>query len=289
MESVNFVAGIVTYNPNLNILKQNISAVSKQVSKLYIVDNHSSNINSIKDVVADYDKVELIVRNDNEGIAKALNILCRKGYSIGASWILTLDQDTIIPSNLIEEYSMYISYPDVGLIGCHIVDRNIEGQLLSVSENDYPRTIITSGSFTNLSVWNKIDGFCEKLFIDGVDHEYCFKLRLYGFKILRIANVNINHAVGKSKLVNFRSQKMQLYGESPLRYYYMHRNNMYLLREYRNFFLEPYKYGIISYIYSTLVYIYLMLKYEDSGLLKLRMIIKGYIHGIMNRYGKYER
>lgn len=289
METVNIVAGIVTYNPDLGILKQNISAVSKQVDLVFIVDNHSSNINRIKDVVANFDNVELILRDENEGIARALNILCDKGCSVGASWILTLDQDTIIPSNLIMEYSKFLSVPNIGLIGCHIVDRNIDSQQLDVSTNDYPNTLITSGSFTNLSVWNRIGGFCEKLFIDGVDHAYCFNLRKNGFKILRLANVKINHAIGKSKLVNFNKKQMQLYGESPLRYYYMYRNNIYLLREYNDYFLEPYKYGIISYVYSTVVYLYLMLRYEDSGLLKLCMIIKGCIHGIMGRYGKYER
>ena len=175
------------------------------------------------------------------------------------------------------------------MIGCHIEDRNIECQQVSATINDYPRTIITSGSFTNLSIWNKIGGFCDKLFIDGVDHEYCFKLRRHGFKILRLASVKINHAIGNSKLVNFRKKPMQLYGESPLRYYYMCRNNIYLIKEYKDYFFEPYKYGFISYLYASFVYVVLMLRYEDSGFVKLRMIFKGVVHGIIGKYGKYAR
>lgn len=282
------IAGIVTYNPNIDVLECNLSAVSVQVEQVLIVDNNSNNITDINNLAIRYDNVVLIKLTENKGIAKALNILCDRGLNCGANWLLTLDQDTIIPSNLIREYSYYVDDRCIGLIGCHINDRNIHEQNLFEQANDTPNTLITSGTLTNLSVWKKLDGFCEKLFIDGVDFEYCYRLKKNHFKILRVGNVQINHAVGNSKLITIKNKYFQLYGESPMRYYYIFRNDIYLIRHYKEFFLEPYGNSLCKYIRIKLLYVVLMLKYEDRGFTKLKMIIKGVFHGLMNRYGKYE-
>lgn len=48
---------------------------------------------------------------------------------------------------------------------------------------------ITSASCTNLAVWKEVGGFDERLFIDLVDNEFCKRLIVSGYKILRLNNL----------------------------------------------------------------------------------------------------
>ena len=46
------IAGIVTYNPDINRLCKNLDAIKNQVSCIVIVDNASINIEEIKNLIA---------------------------------------------------------------------------------------------------------------------------------------------------------------------------------------------------------------------------------------------
>jgi len=57
-----------------------------------------------------------------------------------------------------------------------------------------------------------VGGFEEKLFIDFVDHEYCFKIKMAGHRILQTSSSILLHRIGEAKLeklglfVNLRNQ-----------------------------------------------------------------------------------
>ena len=91
------VAGIVTFNPEINCLDNNISSIYNQVDEIYIVDNGSDNWEEIKKLINNYKKIMIKRLYINQGIAKALNELCSMAIVNGYDWILTLDQDTICP------------------------------------------------------------------------------------------------------------------------------------------------------------------------------------------------
>ena len=92
-------AGIVTYNPDIDRLRENVEAVLPQVEYLYIIDNNSGNFSDWKNIF-DENKVGLTKLNLNVGIAKALNILMDKAGNDGYEWVLTLDDDSVIAENL---------------------------------------------------------------------------------------------------------------------------------------------------------------------------------------------
>ena len=50
---MNICAGIVTYNPNITILKKCIESVEGQVDKIVIVDNDSKNRMLIENIICD--------------------------------------------------------------------------------------------------------------------------------------------------------------------------------------------------------------------------------------------
>lgn len=163
-------AGIVSFNPNITRLKENINSIRPQVESMLIVDNGSDNVEEIESVCRKNDCI-LIKNGKNKGIAYALNRICGFYYSKEFDWVITLDQDSVSPENLIFELSKNIS-ENVGAAGPKIVYRNNEKYAPENHKNlEAVDWIITSASLTNLAAWKKTGGFDEKLFIDGVDKE----------------------------------------------------------------------------------------------------------------------
>ena len=281
------LAGIVTFNPDLDLLKNNIDSVLPQVDSLVIVDNHSENIHDIRKLCTD--KVHIISNESNRGIAYALNKEFFYAMENGHKWVLTLDQDTVVPSNILSEYKKYYELDKIGMLSCRIQDRNLFiNQTESIVDSEYISDCITSGSLLKVDAWNKVKGFCDEMFIDAVDHDMCFSLIEQGYKILRVNSVILNHAVGESKFIVSFGKRYQLYNESPLRNYYQFRNSIYLLKRHKRMVLSNYKYGLLGFVLSRIVRAYLIVRYEEDSLHKLCMIIKGTWHGLIGKYGKYK-
>ena len=84
------VAGVVFYNPDIERLKKNITAVAPQVDEV-VVDNSSSNIKDVQQLLCLYDNVTVPNNKRNMGIAKALNQLFEYARIHSYEWVLTLD------------------------------------------------------------------------------------------------------------------------------------------------------------------------------------------------------
>ena len=104
------VAGIISFNPEIKRLKENICAITNQCDCLYLIDNGSGNINDVIELLnkINDEKITLIRNNKNKGIARALNQLCEIALGNGYEWIITLDQDSVCPLNLTAQYKKYI-------------------------------------------------------------------------------------------------------------------------------------------------------------------------------------
>lgn len=184
-----FAAGIVSYNPDIKRFKENIDSILSQVDKLIIIENGSKDSEEIIKIIKSYDenRIKLVVNSKNMGIAKALNQIMVCAEKANYEWVITLDQDSVCPENLVKEYSKYIEEDNVAIICPQIQDRR--RKYLELEETEGVSEIdmcITSASCTNVKIWRAVKGFDSKLFIDLVDNEYCKKIRLYGYKILRL-------------------------------------------------------------------------------------------------------
>lgn len=272
-------AGIVLYNPDLQRLKMNIDALIMECAfqNIIIVDNGSSNVNEINRFLSDYDIVRYIRNQANKGIACALNQICMEVWLCGGEWCLTLDQDSVISSGLINEYMKYVSYENVGLISCRIEDRNF-GRMYTKSDVGYEfiKSCITSSSFISMRIWEKVGGFNEDLFIDGVDFDYCIRLVKANYKILRTNNVALIHEVGHGRRVTLLGHTALVLNHVPWRYYYIARNYLFL--------------GIchgqkLKWSIEVFKRILLVLIYERDKCSKLSYMIKGINHAIKGHLG----
>lgn len=221
------VAGIVTYNPDLDRLRENVESISSQVEKVIIFDNGSKNQEEIKKIHKD--EVVLITSPENIGIAAALNRLMQRSRDLGATWMLSLDQDSVCPDSFCVEMSHYLERePDFGIVAPVIVDRNI-GIVGHNPDKEYEsvRTCITSGAFTKIKVWKEIGGYDESMFIDSVDFEFCYRVRQAGYKVVQVRDVQLLHEIGKSEKRKFIFWTVDVKNHTAFRKYYIARNNVY--------------------------------------------------------------
>ena len=95
--------------------------------------------------------------------------------------------------------------------------------------------VITSGALLNLDIWKKLGGFDQKLFIDEVDHEYCYRAKQQGFEIKQFKNIYFEHQFGKSKIAGYFGliAKKSRIIHSPVRVYFMVRNYLYIRKKYK--------------------------------------------------------
>ena len=229
------IAGIVIHNPDLHRLQQNISKIAPQVDKVVIQNNGIVNEEDFIRLVKSYDNISIIGNGENIGIAAALNNIAEYGYEHGAEWVLTLDQDSICGKELILNYEKYIEKEDVGLITCTITDRNFEyNKGKNVIGEKYINNCITSGSYMRLTSWKELGGFDEKLFIDHVDTDYCYRLGISGWKILQIEYNGLLHEVGSNtSRKKFFQKEFVVFNHSPFRCYYLIRNQIYFARKHK--------------------------------------------------------
>ncbi|MBQ8989643.1 MAG: glycosyltransferase [Prevotella sp.] len=224
--------GIVTYQPDLQRLQENVAAAAAQAGAghVIIVDNGSDNLSDIRAIA----NTVLIENGENLGIAHALNQLCRKAQGLGYEWIVTLDQDSVMQSDTLSEFARYTDKKDIGIICPRIEDRHIGRQYArSDHGTEYIRHCITSGNLIRLQAWEAVGGFTDELFIDGVDFDFCLKLHEGGWQILRTNNVCLIQEMGHGHRIPLPfHHQISILNHSPQRLYYIARNYLYIGRRY---------------------------------------------------------
>ena len=94
------VAGIVVHNPDKERIKECIYAILPQVDELILFLNSST-------FVYGNEKIISLGDGKNKGVACALNRIMERAMRDGAEWCLLLDQDTIVPYNIVEKYEKH--------------------------------------------------------------------------------------------------------------------------------------------------------------------------------------
>lgn len=235
-----YCAGIVTYNPNLNLLNNCVISIASQIDYLIIVDNGSKNENEIVGMLNTLPyKIEFLPLHSNKGIAYALNCIGKYAKTQDCEWFVTLDQDSVCPPNMIQAYALYENVKGVGMI-CPYIQQRIhkEEPLNFVSKYEYIQIAITSGSMLKVAAWEDVNGFWNDLFIDRVDDDICLALRDKGWKILQTFEVILNHEIGHPKLHAFVNRHYYTDSYPNFRYYYIGRNTVVICKYYRDL---PYK------------------------------------------------
>lgn len=264
------LAGITIFNPDIEMLKKNIAAITEQVDGLICVDNGSTEIEVIeKEIQNEFPMVEIIKNHANLGIATALNQMFDYAKTHEFQWVLTLDQDSVCPDNLMTEYKRYMDIENLGSLCPVICNRNYENREVLDGEYTLMDKCITSASLTPVHVWEAVGGFLEELFIDFVDHDFSAKLIEQGYKIVRINSVLLEHEIGQGRDVCFFGKKITVLNHSPFRKYYMVRNAVYYMKQHK---------VVINVTTEKLKLMFLFIKtglYENHRKEKLKEMFRG--------------
>ena len=281
------LAGIVLYNPDLQRLRENISAIRPQVDEIIFVDNGSAQIGKIREELAlqGLDTGSCLIENGcNLGIAAALNQILAYAGRNGFEWFITMDQDSVCEPGLVDKYRGYADLPDAGILTCRIVDRNFveKPRLEAIDQPVEIDSCITSASFCNEKAVREVGGFDEKMFIDSVDFEICVNLRNHGYKVYRVPFTGLLHEVGHGKNVRLFLKKQVVYNHSALRNYYIARNHLYMAKKY------PQEFPILKMYLKELETRLLILLYENDKRKKLRARRQGFRDARKGKMGKCE-
>ena len=241
----NIWASIVLYNPTIDMLRRNLEAALKQVYGVVMVDNGSKNRDEIEKLLQEEnnERIKVIWNGENKGIAAALNSAVQFALDQKTHWLLTLDQDSVIPEGMVESYRKYTTVEKAGQLSCVFYDPQYPDYPLAKSDplsskdldSEYAECYgcITSGCLMNVDIAKEIGMFDERLFIDSVDHDYSFRMRKYGYKVIRVNCVHMEHHLGNGKKKRFLFYTYMDYQYSPMRLFYQSRNGVYMLRTYK--------------------------------------------------------
>lgn len=141
--------------------------------------------------------------------------------------------------------------------------------------------VITSGALYRMGVYEKIGVFQSDFFIDYVDIEYCLRAKMHGYEILVNCDAHLIHRLGKrqKRVIMGRAEYPRFH--SPLRWYYLSRNRIAMLRKYAIRFPHWFMYELGNLVYGFLRMILL----EDQRREKIGAFLRGTWDGMHGRLG----
>jgi len=224
---VKVCAIIVTYNPNFQEFYEYYKQNVKEVDYTIIVDNSENSVvrKKIKKISTEI-FTEVIQLDSNRGIAYAQNIGVHKAEELNEfTFVLFLDQDSLLQKGMISIYSKYYeklkNQYKIAALGVSNTQK-LNSDYFEVNQ------IISSGTFTPLSVFQDIGYFNEDLFIDFVEYDWCWRAKAKGYEIFSIRECKLlthMHGDGKVNILGIPMVK-----PSSIRLYYQYRNLLILLK-----------------------------------------------------------
>lgn len=249
----------VWFNPaslkNQNAIA-NIMSYADFCDVVIIVDNSKNDNSNLIPIKSSY--IYLSNKN-NGGIAGALNLGILTAQSKGCDFVLTMDQDSWFSNgkanmyiqnvekhlNVAKVFSLKLEYNDsksgallkwpteyipksLKRFIKHSLLRKKIPQKKEIQEHEYVTQAYTSGTISEIKLWEAIGKYDEFLFIDEVDFDFCNKVLLHNEKILKFNNCTMNHSLGTKYRTLFPKC---YYTKNKKRFYYIIRNKY--IQEFR--------------------------------------------------------
>lgn len=283
-------AVVVLYNPDVGQTERSIQSLLSQVDCIYIADNSDTPSFRLKDSKIVYNPL-----CHNIGIAAAQNIGIRFFVDNGYDFVLFSDQDSTPQDGLVESLAAaYMRLKDVipiSAIGPMPVNRKtgtpyIYKQCIIGKDNicgmDYymMHSIISSYSLVPVKNFNTVGMMDERLFIDFVDQQWCWRAAYYnGMTCILVPGISITHELGVSKKFLGRGISVS----TPFRMYFQTRNLLWLSKE--TYTPRYWKRMNIRKFFPKIIYYSL---FSKTRMAYIRRILKGLTDGLTKRL-RYEQ
>lgn len=261
MSHFKFCVGVIWFNPDKKAVLR-IKELSNIFDKVFIYDNSpNSNIS----LVPKKENVYYLFNGKNDAIAIAFNQIVKKANEY--DFLFALDQDTEIHASQIIRLKDYVDQFYKKNIGIYCPDIYFNKKKISDNSIEDIDFAITSCSMINISIFNKIGGYDENIFLDGVDRDFCFRLRNSGYRIRKVGLIKVRQHLG-----NDRKSILGVYEHSALRNYYIAYNRRYFINKFPNYFKNWNK---VKYLYlSEGKQLLNVTFFEKNKISKIRNILK---------------
>lgn len=208
------------------------------VEHLIVIDNNPQPGGALADLLGNVPGnggLQLIHHGNIDGLAGALNTGIEAAIGTGARTITLLDQDSLISPDHLSRLAADL--PRAPLSPCLIgpcvwdLDRGTPHTPWPPAQPFTPtRLLLSSGTTFAAEDWPRLGMFPQHLFIDYLDHYWCFRARTRGFQLYLDGAALLFQSFGEPHPNRLcRRLGMQLY--SPLRHYTSLRNLLWLVQQ----------------------------------------------------------
>lgn len=285
-------AVIVTFNPDINIVTSNIHSLlaSHVITAIHIVDNTPGRA-SLSHFCGSNVFVHFL--GENKGIATAQNVGIQAALDVDAEYIVLFDQDSVLEVDLVPNLLSAIQQTklqgiNIACLGPRPLDvfsgkkyRPVVQKEHSISANvTICSQIIASGKLIDASALKDIGLMEDSLFIDGVDHEWCWRARKHGYVVAIAENAVMMHTLGDAR-EKFMGLSYKV--GSAIRMYYQFRNVIILSRrEYVPLYWK------VRNILGMLFRFYVFGFNRADSSIRRQYMLQGVVDGIKRRVGPYQ-
>ena len=202
------IAGIVVlYEPDMERLYR-ISGYCDKVDHLFIIDNSKEDNfdnanNAFHKDIQRYDNSRISKEityyhcQKNIGLCAALNFGMNAVREFGCDWSLLMDDDSTFGTNVVKAYTDLLNSSDIAVLApVHLHDRSRAKTYDGIKEIKWA---MTSGCLYNNEIFNKLGGFMEDLFVDGLDIDYCYRAIEKGYRVVECGKASIIHHPGETR------------------------------------------------------------------------------------------
>jgi rhamnosyltransferase len=225
-------AVVTAYHPD-GRLAAVIDAALESCAEVVVVDNTPTDAKSQTDDFTD-SRVKVLRPGRNSGLAGALNAAVG-ALSAEAEAVLVLDQDSVLPKDLVPSLAAHLADPTIGVVGPTPVDAVsgvAYGRFTPAANTLVDRdAVITSGMLVRRSVLEASGSFRDEFFVDWVDNDFCLRLRRNGVRIVQDTAILLPHSIGDRREHRVGPVKIRVLRYSPWRHYWITRNGLVLIRE----------------------------------------------------------
>jgi GT2 family glycosyltransferase len=225
-------------------------------TEIIVVDNASADGTSAA-IKAQYPEVKLITRQHNNGIAG-----WNDGFAVARyPYFLVLDDDSHMHSGLNRAIEHLQARASIGILGLQIKDEQLRTDEFLVpadawKDGEEIAGFIGCGAIIRKTVYEKIGGFAEWMFVYTHEFEYAIRCLNAGYQVRFFAKGIVIH---RASVINRTNKRLRVFGT---------RNEMAIVYKY-------FSSGRLKYIWRILINNLKFIKRE--GWLSGWYVIKGYL------------
>ncbi len=294
---------VVTYNPPPGFA-DSVDVLLSQVDELLVIDNGSTEDcreHAFSIPRAKHSNIEFILNERNLGIAAALNQAFARAIERGFDATFVFDDDSLPASGMVDEMlNVYRNYPnraEIAMVAPNVSvpSAGVKARFLrpkgtflyeripcaGLRSLENVSVVISSGALFSLGVYQRLGPFRDDFFIDYVDTEYCLRARQHGYSIVVACQALLIHQLGNQKEAHLGPLTMHPLFHSPLRWYYIGRNRLPMMRMYALRWPHWLLYELMINMYGLVR----LVLFEDQKRAKAVAMLLGTWDGLAGRLG----